>query len=931
MTDDRPPPSDFPRVDEWTLRAIAEAAQEALLTMDPEGRITFWNRGAEVIFGWPVAEALGQNIVALLSPARYRAAHAEALSAFRATGGGRAVGTTMEWMAQRKDGSEVPVEVSIAAHNVEGRWHAIGVARDISERVASQKALENRNVFLQRLIDAIPQPVFYKDLSGAILLCNEAYAWKVNGMRKEEVLGRTVSDFTGRVTAETVRHYLRTDLELMASGGETTYEAETRFADGKTHAVQIAKAAVRGSNGDVEGLVGVMTDITALKEEERKAHEAQRAAEEAARAKSEFLANMSHEIRTPMNAIIGMTGLLLDATDDPFERDSLETIRDAGDSLLSILNDILDVSKLESGKVELEEIPFDLRYLLESVGDLLAPRAAKKDLELTCFVEPEAPTRLVGDPERLRQVLVNLVGNALKFTEHGNVDLRAERTEGDSVEARIAFSVSDTGTGIPEDRQKAIFESFTQADGSTTRRYGGTGLGLTISQRFVELMRGRISVLSRPGEGSTFSFTIPLRLQSGDPEPPRPRQNVRGARVLVADDNATSRKIVLLTLRSFGCLVEEADSGAAALEALQRARGEGRPFEALLLDFQMPGMDGEETAKALFADRSNAGTKVLMLTSVVNRGDARRFEAIGCSAYLTKPIRQSQLLDALAEALVDIDPKATKPGWSGIITRHSLGERTVQAARVLLVEDNAVNQKVALRILERAGHRADAVGNGAEALQALASIPYDIVLMDVQMPVMDGFEATRRIRLGEAGASHIPVIAMTAHAMKGDREKCIESGMDDYVPKPIQPKELISVIDRWARRRVLPAPSGAVIQDQASAPLFDEARALSLTGDDATFLQELSGLLVKEVRKRVVAISRALEGGDTATVRLLAHTTRGEAGSLGALRLERAASELEQGCQSGDAAANRRLVEKLRTDFEDTASLLLTRFGAPLP
>jgi len=430
----------------------------------------------------------------------------------------------------------------------------------------------------------------------------------------------------------------------------------------------------------------------------------------------------------------------------------------------------------------------------------MASNAQAKDVELTCFVHPESKVDLIGDPERIRQVLVNLSSNAVKFTERGNIDIRVEPVREDEDQVLLRFEVVDTGIGIPQDRLDAIFESFTQADGSTTRRFGGTGLGLSISKRLVELMGGEIAAESEEGKGSTFRLTIPLKKQRRTETPVITRQSVRGSHILIVDDNTTNRTILNKTLVSFGCFSEEVSNGKDALSLLSRSVEEGRAFDAVLLDHQMPDMDGEDVARAIQADSRLRDLRLLILTSVGQRGEAKKFKELGCSAYLTKPVRQSQLLDALAETLLEVEEKPSRPD---IITRHSLGEGVVRKACILLAEDNVVNQKVAMRILEKGGHRIDAVANGREALEALNRVQYDIVLMDIQMPEMDGYAATQEIRNPQSAVRNIPVIAMTAHAMKGDREKCLAAGMDDYIAKPVKPKELLDIVQRWAGKQVL--------------------------------------------------------------------------------------------------------------------------------
>ena len=663
-----------------------------------------------------------------------------------------------------------------------------------SERLSRSRLLE--------AVESISEAFSLYDTEERLVLCNRRY---------RELASHDAADsLVGTPFEQIIRRVAERDRVPNAKGRVDAWVAERlaryrkpsgpfvqQLSDGRW--LQISERQIAEI-----GTVAVYTDITELKEAEaemtRAAHaasEARAIAEEASRAKSAFLATMSHEIRTPMNGVIGMTGLLLDTRLTAEQREYAEMVRRSGEALLAIINDILDFSKIEAGKLDFERTDFELHVTVEDVLELLAERAYGKGLELAYLPHANLPAWVGGDPGRLRQVLTNLVGNAVKFTESGEVVVHGTLVEETDHDALIRFAITDTGIGIAPEARARLFHSFSQADSSTTRRYGGTGLGLAISKRLVEMMGGAIGVESTCATGSTFWFTVRLAKRPASPTATRVNlAELRRLRVLGVDDNATNRTLLAAQLTAWGMHVDCVADASRALERLRAAHRDARPYDLAILDHQMPEIDGMMLARAIKADPLLATVPLVLLTSVSYRGSTGDAEQAGFRAFLLKPIRQSQLYDCIATVM---GMAATEPEPTRLITRQTLREAEAQfRARVLVAEDNVVNQRVAVRMLEKLGCRVDVATNGLEAVEATGRITYHCIFMDCQMPEMDGYEATRVIRQREARTgARIPIIAMTANAMESDRERCLVAGMDDYLSKPVQPKELGTTLQKW--------------------------------------------------------------------------------------------------------------------------------------
>lgn len=802
----------------------------------------------------------------------------------------------------------------------------IGICRDISERKHSEEALKHSEWLYHSLVDNLPVNVIRKDVEGRITYVN-ASVCQLLGMTLSETLGKTDYDFFPRELAE---KYRRDDQQVMETGATFSDIEENRSGDRKSW-FEVRKTPIRDPADRIVGSQVIFWDVTQRQQALLDLAEAKEAAEAANRAKSEFLANMSHEIRTPMNAIIGMTGLVLDSQLTSQQNDYLGTVRESAESLMGIINDLLDFSKIESGKIELEEEPFEIRAWLGDAMRALAMRAGSRGLELLYRVDDRVPAVVVGDGLRLRQVIVNLVGNAIKFTERGEVVLEvAPRSETDD-QIELLFSVRDTGIGIAREHQEKIFRSFEQADMSTTRRYGGTGLGLAISSRLAELMGGKISVESEPGRGSTFFFTVRFRKAAGDAASAAALStaHLEGVRVLIVDDNATNRQIVTEHCRNWRMLPDTAPDAATALSMLHAAFAAGTPYDLLLTDAGMPDVDGFTLCRQISGDASIGSTVIMMLSSFDRDADAARCADLGISAYLVKPFKQSELFDAIARTLgahADAESRASQAPIAPPLP-------AVRPLHLLLAEDSLANQKLAIGLLSRWGHTLHVVDNGRAAVEAVQNGRFDAVLMDVQMPEMDGLQATRAIRDWERpSGQRIPIIAMTAHAMKGDRERCLSMGMDAYVSKPIRPRDIAAALSAFfpepddhavapaattespERSTPLEAALPAATTASEVAPAIDWRHALSATQGDAALLREVAEVCVTELPMLCRNLAEALQGGDAPTAMRMAHTIKGNLRTFGGRGIE-VAEQLEQLAKSGDLAAAAALLDVLRRDL----------------
>ena len=908
------------RKSEERYRDLFENASDLIQSCAPDGKLMYANRAWCEALGYSADEVPRLSIFDIIHPSSRQ--HCQDM--FNRVMSGEKI-EHVEAMFVTKDGGTIRVEGSSSCRFKDGKPFATrSIFRDITERYRAEQALRKSEQQLQAILDNSTAVIYLKDKWGRYILVNNRFE-NLFHVSKELVAGKGDLDLFPKEMAEAFR---ANDLKVLEAGTALEWEEVAPQDDGP-HTYLSVKFPLLDSAGAPYAICGISTDITERKRMEAEVKHARDVALESARLKAEFLANMSHEIRTPMNAIIGMSGLLLDTDLSAEQREFAETVRLSAESLLSLINDILDFSKIEAGRLTFETMDFDLRNAVEGAVDLVAEQAQAKGVELSSLVYNDVPVLLRGDPGRLRQVLTNLLSNAVKFTEQGEVIARVTRESDNRASAVVRFEVTDTGIGISEEAQRRIFDAFSQADGSTTRRYGGTGLGLAISRQLVELMGGQIGVRSTPGKGSTFWFTANFEKQAvAVSQPGTPEASLEGLRVLVVDDNATNRTLVHHQITSWGMRNGSAECGQDALAILRREAAAGDPYSIAILDMQMPEMDGLMLARAIKSDPAIAGTRLMMMTSLGRRDDAAIREA-GVELCLTKPVKQSQLFDCLATLCGHAgvqrpqpQKRSAKPAPAGISP-----ERREQL-RLLVAEDNIINQKVVLRQLQALGYNADAVANGREVLEALERIPYDVVLMDCQMPEMDGYEATNQIRKREGESRRTTIIAMTANALDGDRERCLAAGMDDYISKPVRQETLSAVIDRWFVDRSAscrPADQSG-LSPTGSANVIDASVIAELRGlqspANPDFFNNLIDLFIDETPHRLAAIRAAVDRANPGALAHEAHALKGSSAHLGATRMDALCEILEEQGRAGTIAGAQVLLSALEEEFASVREAL---------
>jgi PAS domain S-box-containing protein len=934
---------------EELLSVTLHSIGDGVLTTDAEGRVTRLNSVAEQLTGWPEAEAKGRpadEVFRIINEETRRPAVLPVEDVLRT---GAIHGLANHTVLIARDGAERAIADSAAPiRDPDGRLLGIVlVFRDVTTERRAEREIRRLNETLEQrvrertaelreteerfrlLVEAVTEyAILMLDPEGRVVSWN-AGAERVQGYRAEEVVGRHFSLFYP--PEDVAAGKPQRELEVAAATGRFEDEGWRVRKDGSRFIADTVISAVRDGAGPLRGFAKITRDITERRRAEeslrslnaeleqrvaartRELASAKEVAEAASRAKSEFLANVSHEVRTPMNAIMGMTDLVLETPLTAEQRRFLTTVRESADSLLGVLNDILDFSKIEAGRLELEEMPFSVREVIEGTAIALAERAQCKGLELACHVTSEVPETLVGDAGRVRQILVNLIGNAIKFTERGEVVVRAGIEAAEARDVTLHCSVTDTGIGIPSDKQRIIFDAFRQADASVSRQFGGTGLGLAICAQLAARMRGRIWVESQVGRGSVFHVTARLGVaQDARPQAPVSLTQLRGLRVLIVDDNATNRLIYEEQTTAWGLRPTAVESSEQALAAVEAALGAGDPYALVLLDRQMPEMDGYQFTERL-RSRPELGTPtVLMLSSTGDLGDAERRRELGIAACLVKPVRQSELLNTIMRVM----------GLAATAKHKPAEAPAARPLRILLAEDYPLNQELAVQLLERRGHTVVVAANGVEALRRLEAEDFDVVLMDIQMPVMDGYAATAAIRDPKSAVRRhdIPIVATTAHAMKGDRDRCLAAGMNGYVSKPFTAAELTGALAEVSGA-ALPA-AGSQPRPSPAPAVFDRSALLRNTDGDAGLADRIAGCFVEDAAERLAGLETAAATGDAETLLRLVHTLKGAAALVGGLRARAVCQRAETALRNGEVAAATGLVAGVTAEIRALAQAI---------
>jgi len=905
-------------ISEKRYRELVDNGLGLICTHDLEGKLLSVNPAAAEALDYTPAEMVGNNLRDYIAPAtrpffpHYLAGIAAQPSQSGLMHVQNRAGEERIWMFRNTRIGETSKDA-----------YVLGYAQDITEQKNIETELKQRELELIEAQHMASTGNWEWDIAANKTTWSAAL-YSIHGLQPSDII-LSHEGYLKTVHPEDRERVAAEIAKVLHDRQGCAYENRIIRPDQSIRHHHVNVKVTLGNDGQPVKLFGTAQDVTDRVHLQYELKEAHDTAVESARLKSEFLANMSHEIRTPMNGVIGMTGLLLDTELDANQRDFAETIRSSSDALLTIINDILDFSKIEAGKLEFEILDFDLRNAVEETMELLAERARAKHVEFASLIYRDVPTGLRGDPGRLRQVLTNLVANALKFTERGEIIVRGEKESENETTVTIRFTVTDTGIGISPAAQANLFKLFTQADGSTTRKYGGTGLGLSISKQLVELMGGEIGVVSQPGQGSTFWFTVRL-----DKQPPARAsawlhtESIEKLRVLVVDDNATNRKILSHQLGSWGMIHAQADSGQKALEILRAAAAGGAAYDLVILDHQMPGMDGFQLARAIKADSMLARLNLVLLTSSGIRGDSAAFPSAEIAAYLTKPVRQSQLFDCLTTVVSSVSSASSIPTPT-VVSKHTLREaKRMSNELILLAEDNIVNQKVAVRQLQKLGYRADTVANGRQAVEALSRKPYDLVLMDCQMPEMDGYEASLEIRRREGTTKHTPIVAMTAHALTGDREKSLAAGMDDHITKPVKQVELARVLEHFFAGSNQSLATKVAAQE-LTAPV-DLERLHQALGDDPVEISEILDLYCVQTEQSLIKLGAAISSGNSSDIDLIAHNCAGTSANCGMVALVNPMLELERMGRENQFDGARFLYAQACKEFERVKLFLAETF-----